>query len=261
MRIVLKVGTSTLTHPNGRLNLRCVEELVKVISDLKNQGHQIVLVSSGAIGMGIGKLMLSGKPEDMAMKQAAAAVGQCELMHTYDRLFNTYNHTVGQILITGQDLEDEERLTNFQNTIGALLKMNVLPVINENDSISTEQIAVGDNDTLGAIVAENVHADLMIVLSDIKGLYTSDPQKNPDAQMIRIVEVITPEIESLAGTTSHKLGTGGMATKLKAAKIVTEAGCDMVITYGKEPDVIYDILEGKAVGTRFPGKWDRVNGN
>lgn len=257
MRMVIKVGTSTLTHPNGRMNLRCVEELVKVISDLKNQGHQIVMVSSGAIGMGIGKLMLSGKPEDMAMKQAAAAVGQSELMHTYDRLFNVYNHTVGQILITGADLKDTDRLENFQNTLGALLKMSVLPIINENDSISTEQIAVGDNDTLGAIVAENIQADLMIVLSDIKGLYTSDPQENPDAAMIRCVEVITPEIEALAGTTMHKLGTGGMATKLKAAKIVTACGCDMVITYGKEPETIYDILEGKPVGTRFPGKWDR----
>lgn len=256
MRLVVKVGTSTLAYPNGRMNIRCVEMLVKALSDLKNQGHQIVLVSSGAIGMGIGKLMLSGKPEDMAMKQAAAAVGQCELMNTYSRLFDLYNHTVGQILLTAHDVEDEERLENFQNTIGSLLKLNVLPIINENDSVSTEQIAVGDNDTLGAIVAKNIQADLMIVLSDIKGLYTADPQKNPDAQMLRVVEVINAEIEALAGTTGHKLGTGGMATKLKAAKIVTESGCDLVIAYGKDPNIVYDIIEGKPVGTRFPARWD-----
>lgn len=258
MKIVIKVGTSTLTHPNGRMNLRCVEELVKVISDLKNQGHQIILVSSGAIGMGIGKLMLAEKPTEMAMKQAAAAVGQCELMHTYDRLFNVYNHIIGQILITAEDVDDEARFNNFHNTVESLLSMNVLPIINENDSVSTEQIAVGDNDTLGAIVAKSLGANMMIVLSDIEGLYTADPQTNPDAKMIRVVEVITPEIEALAGTTSHKLGTGGMATKLKAAKIVTEVGCDMVITSGKEPNVIFEILEGKAIGTKFPGKWDRV---
>lgn len=256
MRIVIKVGTSTLAYPNGRMNVRCVENLVKVISDLKNQGHQIVFVSSGAIAMGIGKLMLSGKPEDMAMKQAAAAVGQCELMNSYDRMFSEHNHTVAQILLTSEDVEDGERLHNFQSTVGALLKLNVLPIINENDSISTSEITVGDNDTLGAIVAKNVQADLMIVLSDIKGLYTADPQQNPDAQMLRVVEVINDEIEALAGTTHNQLGRGGMATKLKAAKIVTASGCDMVITDGKDPNVVYDILEGKAVGTRFPARWD-----
>lgn len=256
MRIVIKVGTSTLSYPNGRMNIRCVESLVKVISDLKNQGQQIVFVSSGAIAMGIGKLMLSGKPEDMAMKQAAAAVGQCELMNTYARLFSVYNHTVGQILLSADDVEDPERLDNFQNTVSALLKMNVMPIINENDSVSTAEITVGDNDTLGAKVAKSIHADLMIVLSDIKGLYTSDPQVNPDAQMLRVVEVINDEIEALAGTTHNKLGRGGMATKLKAAKIVTESGCDMVITDGKDPGIIYEILEGKPVGTRFPARWD-----
>lgn len=256
MRIVIKVGTSTLAYPNGRMNIRCVESLVKVISDLKNQGHQIVLVSSGAIGMGIGKLMLPGRPDDMASKQAAAAVGQCELMYTYDRLFSQYNHTIGQILLTSDDVDNDQRLDNFQNTIGSLLRMNVLPIINENDSVSTNEITVGDNDTLGAVVAKNIQADLMVVLSDIKGLYTADPLQNPDAQMLRVVEYITPEIEALAGTTSSKLGKGGMATKLKAAKIVTEYGCDMVITSGKDPNIIYDVLEGKPVGTRFPGRWD-----
>lgn len=258
MRIVIKVGTSTLAHSNGRMDIRCVESLVKVISDLKNQGHQIVLVSSGAIGMGVGKLMLPGQPDDMATKQAAAAVGQVELMYTYDRLFNTYNHTIGQILLTGIDVESPERLQNFQSTIGSLLRMNVLPIINENDSVSTDEISVGDNDSLGAEVAKNIQADLMIVLSDIKGLYTADPQQNPDAQMLRVVEAITPEIEALAGTTNSKLGKGGMATKLKAAKIVTEHGCDLVIAYGKDPDIVYDILEGKPVGTRFPKRWDTL---
>ncbi len=256
MRILIKVGTSTLSYPNGRMNIRCVEKMVKVISDLKNQGHQVVLVSSGAIAMGIGKLMLTEKPEDMALKQAAAAVGQCELMETYSRLFGMFNHTVGQILLSGDDVEDTERLDNFRNTVSALLKRNILPIINENDSVSTAEITVGDNDTLGAMVAKNIQADLMIVLSDINGLYTSDPQINPDAQMLRVVEVINDEIEALAGTTHNKLGRGGMATKLKAAKIVTESGCDMVIAQGKDPDIVYDILDGKPVGTRFPARWD-----
>lgn len=254
MKIVIKIGTSTLAHPNGRMNIRAVEQTVKVISDLKNQGHQVILVSSGAIGMGIGKLMLSGKPEDMAMKQAAAAVGQCELMNTYSRLFDTYNHTVAQILLTAEDVEEKERLHNFQSTVAALLRLDVLPIINENDSISTAEITVGDNDNLGAIVAVETRADLMIVMSDIKGLYTADPQENPDAQMLRVVEVITEEIEALAGTTHNKLGRGGMATKLKAAKVVTAEGCDMVIVNGKEPEVLYDVLEGKPVGTRFPAR-------
>ncbi len=256
MRMVIKVGTSTLAYPNGRMNIRCVETFVKVLSDLMNQGHQVVLVSSGAIGMGMGKLMLDEKPEDMAMKQAAASVGQCELMNTYQRLFSQYGHTVGQILLTGEDVEMPDRLDNFQNTLGALLKLHILPIINENDSISTAEITVGDNDTLGAIVAKNIEADLMIVLSDIEGLYTADPQVNPDAKLLRVVEIINDEIEALAGTTHNKLGRGGMATKLKAAKIVTKGGCDMVIANGKNPEIIYDILDGKPVGTKFPARWD-----
>ncbi len=254
MKLVIKIGTSTLAHPNGRLNIRTVEHIVKVISDLKNQGHQIILVSSGAIGMGVGKLMLSGKPEDMALKQAAAAVGQCELMSMYARYFGDFNHTVAQILLTAEDVEVKERLHNFQSTVAALLRLDVLPIINENDSISTTEISVGDNDHLGAVVAVETKADLLVVMSDIKGLYTADPQENPDAQMLRVVEVITEEIEALAGTTHNKLGRGGMATKLKAAKFVTAEGCDMVIVDGKVPEVLYDVLEGKAVGTRFPAR-------
>lgn len=251
MRIVVKVGTSTLAHATGRLNIRHVEELVKVLSDLKNAGHEVILVSSGAIGMGVGKLNLPGKPSDMPSKQAAAAVGQCELMYTYDRLFGQYNHTVAQILLTGNDIENEERRTNFKNTIFRLLELQVLPVINENDTVVTAEIKVGDNDTLGAIVACNINADLLVLLSDIEGLYTADPRKNPNATLIPVVESVTAEVEALAGGAGSGLGTGGMATKLRAAKLVTQNGCDMIITNGERPRILYDIVAGKPVGTRF----------
>ena len=254
MKIVIKVGTSTLAHSTGRLNIRHVEELVKVLSDLKNAGHQVILVSSGAIGMGVGKLNLPGRPADMPTKQAAAAVGQCELMYTYDRLFAQYNHTVAQILLTGEDVDHEDRRINFENTMSRLLELGVLPVINENDTVATAEIKVGDNDTLGAIVATCVGADLLVLLSDIDGLYTADPHKDPAAALIPVVESITPEVEALAGGKGSELGTGGMATKLRAAKMVTEQGCDMVITNGEYPELLYDIVAGKPVGTRFVGK-------
>ena len=254
MRAVIKVGTSTLAHATGRLNIRHVEELVKVLSDLKNAGHEIILVSSGAIGMGVGKLMLPGKPSDMPTKQAAAAVGQCELMYTYDKLFSQYNHTVAQILLTGQDVEDPERRQNFENTMERLLELGALPIINENDTVATAEIKVGDNDTLGAIVACAVRADLLVLLSDIEGLYTADPRKDPGATLIPVVEAVTPEIESLAGGVGSGLATGGMATKLRAAKMVSEMDCDMIITNGERPKVLYDIMDGKKVGTRFLGK-------
>ena len=179
MRIVVKVGTSTLAHATGRLNIRHVEELVKVLSDLKNAGHEMILVSSGAIGMGVGKLNLPGRPADMPTKQAAAAVGQCELMYTYDKLFSQYNHTVAQILLTGEDVEHTGRRRNFENTMARLLELGALPVINENDTVATAEIKVGDNDTLGAIVACSVGADLLVLLSDIEGLYTADPPEGP----------------------------------------------------------------------------------
>ena len=254
MRLVVKVGTSTLAYPTGRINIRHVEELVKVLSDLKNAGHQVILVSSGAIGMGVGKLNLPARPSDMPGKQAAAAVGQCELMYTYDRLFAQYNHTVAQILLTGNDVEVPARRENFINTLERLLELNVLPVINENDTVATAEISVGDNDTLGAVVSTCVHADLLVLLSDIEGLYTADPRKNPDARLIPRVGQITPEIEALAGGAGSGLGTGGMATKLKAARLVNGAGCEMVITNGEHPAVLYDIVEGKPVGTRFTGR-------
>ena len=254
MRIVVKVGTSTLAHATGRLNIRHVEELVKVLSDLKNAGHEIILVSSGAIGMGVGKLNLPGKPSDMPTKQAAAAVGQCELMYTYDRLFTQYNHTVAQILLTGEDVEHPSRRENFENTLERLLQLGALPVINENDTVATAEIKVGDNDTLGAIVARCARADLLVLLSDIDGLFTADPRKDPAARLIPVVEAIGPEIEALAAGAGSDLGTGGMATKVRAAKMVTAAGCDMVIANGARPEVLYDIAEGKSAGTRFKAK-------
>ena len=254
MRIVVKVGTSTLAHATGRLNIRHVEELVKVLSDLKNAGHEVILVSSGAIGMGVGKLNLPGRPADMPTKQAAAAVGQCELMYTYDKLFGQYNHTVAQILLTSEDIDHEDRRHNFENTMFRLLELGALPVINENDTVATAEIKVGDNDTLAAIVACTTEADLLVLLSDIDGLYTADPHKNPDAALIPVVESVTPEVEALAGGVGSGLGTGGMTTKLRAAKMVTACGCDMVIANGANPAVLYDMIEGKAVGTRFVGK-------
>ena len=251
MRIVIKLGTSTLAHPTGLLNIKRVEELCKVMSDLKNAGNEIIIVSSGAIGMGAGKLVLSEKPKDIRTKQAAAAVGQCELMYTYDKLFSEYNHTVAQILITGEDIEHAERSRNFENTMLRLLELGAIPIINENDSVATDEIVIGDNDTLGAIVAKSISADLLILLSDIDGLFTADPHKDKNAVLLSEVKEITPEIEGMTGGAGSRLGTGGMTTKLNAAKIATAAGIDMVIANGKEPTVLYDIIEGKRVGTKF----------
>lgn len=254
MRITVKVGTSTLAHETGRLNIRHVEQLVKVLADLKNAGHELILVSSGAIGMGMGKLNMKEKPSDIPSKQAAAAVGQCELMYTYDRLFSAYSHTVAQMLVTSEDIDDIERRTNFENTMERLLELGAIPVINENDSIATSEIKVGDNDTLGAIVAITSGADLLVILSDIDGLYTADPHTDENAKLISTVYEIDEEIQSLAGGAGSNLGTGGMATKIGAAKIVTDRGCDMVIINGSSPELLYDIVEGKSAGTRFTGK-------
>lgn len=258
MRIVIKIGTSTLAHKSGLLNIRRVEGLVKAMSDLKNAGNEIILVSSGAIGMGAGKLSLADKPSDIPTKQAAAAVGQCELMYTYDKLFSEYNHTVAQILITGEDIEHSARRSNFENTVRRLLELGALPIINENDSIATDEIVIGDNDTLGAIAATAVNADLLILLSDIDGLYTADPHKDKNAVLLECVDKITPEIEGMTGGAGSRFGTGGMATKIKAAKIAVNAGIDMIIANGKDPAVLYDILEGKNVGTRFTARKDDI---
>ena len=254
MRIVIKIGTSTLTHSTGRLNIRRVEALCKALSDIKNAGHEIVLVSSGAIGMGVGKLKLRERPQDMPSKQAAAAVGQCELMYVYDKLFAEYNHTAAQILLTGEDMRDEARHRNFANTMLRLLHWGAIPVINENDTVATDEIAVGDNDTLSALVAVSVKADLLILLSDIEGLYTADPHTHPDARLVPEVRELTEEILSSAGGSGTALGTGGMTTKLSAARLCMEAGCDMVIMNGAHPMQLYDVIDGQPVGTRFIGR-------
>lgn len=254
MRIVVKLGTSTLAHATGHLNIRRVEEICKVISDIKNAGDEVIMVSSGAIGMGVGKLSLKSKPTDIPTKQAAAAVGQCELMYTYDKLFSEYNHTVAQLLMTGADLKNEERHQNFNNTLNRLLELGVIPIINENDTVATEEIVIGDNDTLAAIVAESVGADVLVLFSDIDGLYTADPHKCEDAKLIPEVVEINDEIMALAGGKGSALGTGGMVTKLNAAKICMACGCDMIITNGTVPTSLYDIVEGKDVGTKFIGK-------
>lgn len=254
MRIVVKLGTSTLAHSTGHLNIRRVEEICKVISDIKNAGNEIIMVSSGAIGMGVGKLLLKQKPTDIPTKQAAAAVGQCELMYTYDKLFSEYNHTVAQLLMTGADLENNERHQNFNNTLNRLLELGAIPIINENDTVATEEIVIGDNDTLAAIVAESVNADVLVLFSDIDGLYTADPHKCTDAKLIAEVAEITDDIMSLAGGKGSALGTGGMVTKLNAAKICMECGCDMIITNGAVPTSLYDIVDGKNIGTKFIGK-------
>ena len=259
MRIVVKVGTSTLAHPTGRLNIQRMEKLCKVLSDLKNMGHEIILVSSGAIAMGFGKLNLSERPKDVPTKQASAAVGQCELMYIYDKLFTEYNHTVAQLLITAPDIEEGGvRKQNFHNTLARLLELGALPVINENDTISTEEFGIGDNDTLSAIVAVTIQADLLILLSDIDGLFDGDPRKNPDAKLIDTGEKIDEHIISLGGGSGSNLGTGGMATKLRAAQMATAAGCEMVIANGQSPEVLYDVAAGKRVGTRFLAKRDEV---
>ncbi len=258
MRIVVKVGTSTLAHAGGRLNIRRVEGLCKVLSDIKNAGHQVILVSSGAIGMGAGKLGLPGRPEDMPGKQAAAAVGQCELMYTYDRLFGSYSHVVAQLLLTAEDVHHPGHRAHVQDCLERLLQWNALPVINENDAVAIDEIGIhttiGENDSLSAVVATLVKADLLILLSDIDGLYTADPRKDPSARLIPRVTEITPEIQALAGGVGSGLGTGGMATKIQAARIALEAGVDMVIANGQNPQRLYDIVEGKAVGTRFTGR-------
>ena len=254
MRIVIKIGTSTLAHPTGHLNIRRVEELCKIISDIKNSGHEVIMVSSGAIGMGVGKLGLRSRPADIPTKQAAAAVGQCELMYTYDKLFSEYNHTVAQLLITGDDVKNDTRHNNFSNTLNRLLELGALPIINENDTVSTDEIVIGDNDTLAAIVAESVKADKLILLSDIDGLYTADPHKDPNAQLISRITAIDENILALAGGSNGSQGTGGMVTKLQAARICLSCGCDMVIANGSDPMNLYHILDGKAVGTTFSEK-------
>ena len=254
MRIVVKIGTSTLAYATGQLNIRRVEELCKTMSDIRNAGHELILVSSGAIGMGVGKLGLRARPRDIPTKQAAAAVGQCELMYVYDKLFSEYHHTVAQLLITADNLSNETRHANFTNTLNRLLELGAVPVINENDTVATDEIVIGDNDTLAAMVAESVKANLLVLLSDIDGLYTADPHADPTARLLPVVHRVDDGIRALAGVSSTDQGTGGMVTKLRAAEICLNCGCEMVIANGREPMLLYDIVEGKPVGTRFVGE-------
>lgn len=253
MRIVIKIGTSTLAHKTGKLNIRAFEELTKVISNLKNSGIEVILVSSGAIGMGVGKIGLVAKPDDIPTKQAAAAIGQCELMYMYDKYFGEYHHTVAQMLITANDFEVEEKHKNLANTLARLLELGALPIVNENDTVSTAELSIGDNDTLSALVAVDAGADMLILVSDIEGLYTADPHKEKNAKLISVVDNVD-DVLSLGEGAVSVLGTGGMATKLQAAKMVTEAGIDMAIINGANPKLLYDITEGKRVGTIFLGK-------
>ena len=251
-RIVLKFGTSTLTHKTGKLNIRRMTNLVRILSDLHNAGRELLIVSSGAVGMGVGKLNLPGRPKDTPSKQAAAAVGQCELMHIYDDMFAKYSVTVAQILLTRTTLSND-RLPHVQNTIRRLLELGVIPIVNENDTVSIDELEleIGENDSLAAQLAVAVDADLLVILSDINGLYSADPRKHQDAKVIHVVEKVDEKIEQMAGGAGTSFGTGGMATKIHAAKIATENGVDMVIMNGKDPEQLYALFDGEPVGTHF----------
>lgn len=255
-RIVIKLGTSTLAHKTGKLNIRRMTNLVRVISDLHNSGKEIIMVSSGAVGLGAGKLGLPEKPKDTKMKQAVAAIGQCELMHVYDDMFAKYSVTVGQILLTKTIINNPNHCENFKNTVESLVGMGVIPIVNENDTIAIDELEleIGENDSLSALVADLSGADLLLILSDIDGLYDDDPHSNPDAKPITVVEEVTPEIEEMAGGAGSSLGTGGMSTKITAAKIATNAGIDMVIMNGRDPEKLYDLFEDKEIGTIFLAK-------
>ena len=255
-RIVFKVGTSTLCHAGKGLNFKNIDGLARVLTDIKNEGNDVILVSSGAIGAGVAKLGLTERPSEIRMKQAAAAVGQLELMHIYDKLFGEYGATIGQILFTRDDVDRQSVKQNLCGTFEALMSVGVIPIVNENDSVCIEEIEsehkiFGDNDTLSSVVATLVHADLLVILSDIEGLYDSDPHKNPDAELISVVTEIDDKVIALAGGTKNNLGTGGMVTKLIAAKIAGENGIDTIITDGSKPNNLYIAAHGGDIGTRF----------
>ena len=253
--IVVKVGTSTLTYENGKVNLRRMEELCRTLSDLENQGKKLVLVSSGAIGVGVGKLGLGKRPEETEKKQALAAIGQCELMFLYDKFFGEYGHTVAQVLLTADVVDFPRGRENVQNTFRELLSMGAIPVVNENDTVETQELEgknFGDNDTLSAVVAGLCGAQGLIILTDIDGLYDGDPRKNPAARRIPRVEEVTPQLEALAGGAGSSRGTGGMATKLKAAKLAKSQGIPTAIVSGSDLKSMYRLLEGEDVGTLFP---------
>lgn len=255
-RVVVKVGTSTLTHETGKANIRRMEKLARVLTDLGNAGRELIFVTSGAMGVGVNKLGLAGRPKDTPSRQAVATVGQCELMFIYDKLFGEYGQTVGQLLITKGDTEHTERRGNLMNTLQKMLEYRVLPIINENDSVAVEEIAdiFGDNDRLSAIVAKLLHADALILLTDYNGLYSANPRENPQAQPIPFVEKITPEIFALAGERGSRRGTGGMVTKLQAADLATQAGIPAVIMSGGDPEDLYRLFDGEQMGTFFKGR-------
>lgn len=250
-RIVVKIGSNTLTHASGKLDLRRMELLVRILSDFKNYGHEVILVSSGAVAAGIARLGLGRRPETTEEKQALAAIGQAELMQVYEKFFATYGHTVGQLLMTKDIIDNDIRRTHAENTFRELLKLGCVPIVNENDPISTEELKFGGNDTLSAYVALVCGADILINLSDIDGLYDCDPKKNPDAKLIDRVDEINDTVISYAGGAGSERGTGGMITKIKAAQIVTEAGIPMLIVNGKNPEVLYRISDGEHIGTYF----------
>lgn len=250
-RVVVKVGTSTLTYENGKLNLSRFEKLIRVLSDLKNRDVEVILVSSGAIGVGVGKLGLKERPSITMEKQAAAAVGQCELMFLYDKMFSEYGYQIGQVLLTKDVLQDQERKQNVINTFITLLKMQVVPIVNENDAVSTEEIEFGDNDTLSALVAILADAELLVILTDTEGLYDKDPRQFEDAKLIPQVKVIDDSVKALAGGAGSKRGTGGMITKVMAAEIAAEKGIKTIVCSGADPDVIHRIFDGEQIGTIF----------
>ncbi len=248
-RIVVKVGTSTLAHKTGLMNIQRVERLVKVLADLKNSGREIILVSSGAIGVGSGKMGLASRPADTPSKQACAAIGQCELMYCYDKYFSEYNHVVAQVLLTRDIIDSPERKENVVNTFCKLLQFGVIPIVNENDTVAVEEIEFGDNDTLSAIVGTLADADLLIILSDIDGVFDGDPRMNPQAKLIHRIPTINDEVRALAGDRGSTLGTGGMITKLTAAQIGLDAGFPTVIMNGSAPERLYDLFDGQTIGT------------
>ena len=254
-RVVVKIGTSTITHDTGRINLMRLNKLSLVLSELINQGYEVVLVSSGAIGVGMGKLNLKKRPDSIGWKQALAAVGQCELMKIYSKLFSEYNQTVAQVLLTKSVMDDEKNRYNVKNTFNNLLKNNIIPIVNENDTVSTEEIesmdTFGDNDTLSAIVSVLIEADLLVILSDIDGFYNGNPKENEECELISTITDINDELLSFAGGVGTSRGTGGMLTKIKAAKIVTAAGVNMVIANGTNPEILFDVINGEKVGTLF----------
>ncbi len=249
-RVVFKVGTTTLTHKTGKTNIKHMGELVRVLSDLMNAGVQVALVTSGAIGVGVGKLGLPGRPTDTAGKQAAATVGQCELMFMYDKMFSEYGHIVGQLLITKEDVEDAVRHENLINSFNKLFEFGALPIINENDSVAVDEIVYGDNDSLSAIVAKLIGADALVILTDIDGLYDRDPSES-GAVLLREIGEINADIVAMAGGAGSALGTGGMETKVHAARIATAAGIDTYIINGNPIENIYELMAGRHTGTRF----------